>query len=972
MKKIKYSIITTTYNRMASGYLQENIEALQGQKEGNFEYEHIIVDDGSSDDTKTYVEDLSTKDPRIKYHYQTNAGPAKATQRGIAAATGDYVIIVDDDDMLTSESLYDRTAFIETHPEFDWFYGLAEWIDDYGLPTAELFQSKPATDHMYEQQLTTNFIHGGTPTVKIGAIKRVIWPDWIDRSQDYFLWLELLRPEHEHAVGFIDKVVFRYRFHQQSYTSKINDLDKKNAKAALNSKIKSLHPDPLVYLAEDAFAWREEAHKTNEYWKQQMRSKQQRIDELQTALDRYELSRVVKYAIKIRNKMRGAQRRIIRYGKGFIRKCAYYLPTRPTKYIINELEEWPADLPLVSVITPFYNRADTMPETIRSVLGQTFQNFEYIIVDDGSTDDLSRNYIKRIIHPKITVLHQENAGVAAARNNGIAHAHGKYVLCLDSDDILDVTYLEKAMLTLESNPEISIVSYNMKMFGEKEDLFTYPPYNPLAMLKDNYLITASVFRRLGWEATGGFKKEIGYEDWEFWVSMTEKGFFAKVIPETLFYYRTALSSRYVEDLLGHHFNFKFIKDLHPNFKRKVKKKIKEKEGTLNLIKPGDLTKNCNNPTAYRRPDNPRKNVLVAIPWMPFGGAETLIYNMSREIKDSYNLSYVTGLKAKHEWEYKFREISPYIYHLANLFDDESLYVEFLSNYISTRNIDILHIIHCGYVFPLLADIKRRHPNLRVVVTLFNDRVQSYIDGLTASREYIDAVTTDNMATSNSLGKILAKTSTKLRTIPNGIDSQREFSPQTQDRNSERQRLGLGEEDRAIFFVGRLSEEKNPDVFIDVSRSIIEDPLYENAKFFMIGDGPMRELIEHRLEGIDARRIRYLGYQSDIARYLSAADVFVLPSSIEGFPLSILEAMAMEVPVIASNVGAISDIISDSQDGFVVEPGNADQIIDKVRQLLEDPTKLNNMKKQARNKVDRLYSNVLLGDNYKRLYREVIR
>src|SRR3546814_7916773 len=96
-----------------------------------------------------------------------------------------------------------------------------------------------------------------------------------------------------------------------------------------------------------------------------------------------------------------------------------------------------------------------MPENIRSVLGQTFQNFEYIVVDDGSPDTNAQEYLKKVQHPKITVLHQENQGVAAARNMGIVHAKGKYILCLDSDDLIEPTYIEMAVLMLEANPMIS-------------------------------------------------------------------------------------------------------------------------------------------------------------------------------------------------------------------------------------------------------------------------------------------------------------------------------------------------------------------------------------------------------------------------------------------------------------------------------------------------------------------------------------
>jgi glycosyltransferase involved in cell wall biosynthesis len=354
--------------------------------------------------------------------------------------------------------------------------------------------------------------------------------------------------------------------------------------------------------------------------------------------------------------------------------------------------------------------------------------------------------------------------------------------------------------------------------------------------------------------------------------------------------------------------------------------------------------------------------------MTFGGAETLIYNYCREIKDDFNITFVTGLQSNHEWEYKFKEITPYIYHLPNLFEDESLYIEFISNYVQTRNIDILHIIHNGFTFKMLPELRKRHTKLKIVVTMFNDRVE-YFEQSIEVQEYIDAFTTDNQAVAKHYAKELGA-GKSITVIPNGINCYEEFNPILFDRVAERKALGLKDEDLAIFFVGRLSVEKNPDVFIGAAEQILVTQNTKNVKFFVVGDGPMRPNVERLLKDIDNDAITYLGYQSEVAKFLSAADVFVLPSSIEGFPLSILEAMAMRVVVVASDVGAIPDVIKSGDDGFVVTPGSAPEIAEALSKLKANPKLLESMKDKSREKVEKNYSNRQLGKNYKQAYRKL--
>lgn len=120
-----------------------------------------------------------------------------------------------------------------------------------------------------------------------------------------------------------------------------------------------------------------------------------------------------------------------------------------------------------SVIIPLYNKATYVRKAIDSVLGQTFRNFELIVVDDGSTDD-SAEIVKKCItgHANVTLLQQENSGVSAARNNGVAASHAPYLCFLDADDWWEPTFLEEIDNLIDDFPDAGIYGTNYTIVNE--------------------------------------------------------------------------------------------------------------------------------------------------------------------------------------------------------------------------------------------------------------------------------------------------------------------------------------------------------------------------------------------------------------------------------------------------------------------------------------------------------------------------
>jgi len=128
--------------------------------------------------------------------------------------------------------------------------------------------------------------------------------------------------------------------------------------------------------------------------------------------------------------------------------------------------------PVFSVILPTYNRADMLPRAIRSVIGQSFQDWELIIIDDGSTDDTSA-VVKEFSDARITYLYQENAERSVARNRGIDYARGEYICFLDSDDFYLPGHLNDFYKKISESPE-RITFLFSELFQEENEILNLP------------------------------------------------------------------------------------------------------------------------------------------------------------------------------------------------------------------------------------------------------------------------------------------------------------------------------------------------------------------------------------------------------------------------------------------------------------------------------------------------------------------
>jgi len=187
--------------------------------------------------------------------------------------------------------------------------------------------------------------------------------------------------------------------------------------------------------------------------------------------------------------------------------------------------------PKVSVIMPAYNRADLLPAAIDSVLGQSFADFEVLVIDDGSQDH-TRQIVAGFSDPRIHYFHQKNSGVSAARNRGLEIARGEYLAFLDSDDLFLPAKLAFQVAQLDADPALGMVAGGFRYIdwqggwlAERRPWVFQPTLDLSTVLLGAAIITNSVLLRKEWiERVGGFNPTFSWaEDLDLWLRLAVAG-----------------------------------------------------------------------------------------------------------------------------------------------------------------------------------------------------------------------------------------------------------------------------------------------------------------------------------------------------------------------------------------------------------------------------------------------------------------
>jgi glycosyltransferase involved in cell wall biosynthesis len=199
----------------------------------------------------------------------------------------------------------------------------------------------------------------------------------------------------------------------------------------------------------------------------------------------------------------------------------------------------------VSVVIPCFNHGEFVAEAVNSVISAGRDELEAVVVDDGSTDERTRKEMDALCKRGINVIRQQNKGLPAARNAGIAASRGEYIFPLDADDRMRIAWVDSGIQILESDSRVGVVCGDTEFFGTMTGRWRGGPFDLHRLLRENYITASALYRRLVWEQNGGYDVNTilhGFEDWDFWVGAVERGWQFAYVPEIFFDYRKAEES----------------------------------------------------------------------------------------------------------------------------------------------------------------------------------------------------------------------------------------------------------------------------------------------------------------------------------------------------------------------------------------------------------------------------------------------
>ena len=609
--------------------------------------------------------------------------------------------------------------------------------------------------------------------------------------------------------------------------------------------------------------------------------------------------------------------------------------------------------PLLSVVIPFYNRTTYLKETLASLEQQTTQDFEVILVNDGSDDPEALRFCDGLSDVEwIRRVDCGHRGPSAARNTGAMLARSEYLMFLDSDDLLEASAIEKLCWTLTAHPEVSFVYSGVAHFGDIQAV-CYDEFDAKRLYRENYLAVTCVIRREVFLGVGGFDEGLTdtHEDYDFWLRLVEQGHRGKLFREALFLYRrhaTGTSAIRIgrsaggaetlaESVVARLRNgAPRLAPLCNRLRLKQDALLEEAAASLSAAVPASMRTE-----SYRRPSLPnlfcpstwnsgRIHVLYLIPSFAVGGAEVFDLRIFSCLpREHFRITLVACEQPDGVWYEEFRAGVDEIYSLERMGCNHETRMAFLRYLMVAKRIDIVFNRNTLFGYELAAEWPAVSSQTRFV-----DLLHLHADGgdwVRSSAPYHDKLDL-RYVISEHLREYASRTYNlspeRFRILRYGMSARQmpEMRVCLDLRRAIRQKWNIPDSAFVVGFIGRMTDQKDPQRWISVAARIAA--AQPSTVFLLVGDGELfSESVALARERLGARTV-FAGYQCDAAQYCAAMDVLLMTSKYEGVPLVILEALAHGTPVVSTDVGGVRECV-DSNTGVILPVDASDNAYAKA-------------------------------------------
>lgn len=625
---------------------------------------------------------------------------------------------------------------------------------------------------------------------------------------------------------------------------------------------------------------------------------------------------------------------------------------------------------LVTIITAHKNHGNYINENYKSLLSQSICIWEWIIVDDASTDNSLENL--RILSEKDfrvkIICNSSSLGPAKARNIGLKQAKGKYTLILDADDLIEPTFIEKALLVLETNQDVAFINAWLVSFGYMNYLWRKGFERAWTMPFHNRVVCTAVFRTDILKSCEGYPEDQGviHEDWELWLKLLAQGYHGHTIPEFLIWYRRHQKSRVnrinVFQRVIYHLRILFN---YPPSLYQFTYWLKNK--TRLLPSKRDLYQSFQEYLPMKslvpqRAGEKEKNILIIVPWFTMGGADKFNLDLARKLKGlySYRITFVSTLPSSNTWLHEFADVTEDIFNLPLYTRDITLFPAILSYLIKTRNIGKVLVTNSYLGYQMVPWLKEQFPEIGFYSYTHMEEEYWRDGGHPRMAAAVDSYLDKNIVASQHLKEwMLNRKCNPERTEICYINVDEEFwSEDSLKRKEIKQSLQIPEHCKVVILAGRLVDQKRPDLALKIINEVAKNT-QQSFIFLVIGNGPLLPKLKKYVNRNKLNdKVRFEGKVNSqrMWEYYQAGDIFFMPSYMEGISLALYEAMATRTVPVGADVGGQKELVT-AECGYLIPHGDDEikKYTEVLISLLESEKELEGRKDKCRKRIEQHFT-----------------
>ena len=569
--------------------------------------------------------------------------------------------------------------------------------------------------------------------------------------------------------------------------------------------------------------------------------------------------------------------------------------------------------PIISVIIPFYNDKKYIEQSVKSILNQTFPFYEILIIDDGSKDKESLEKLEEVskIDKRIRVFHKNNEGLAATRDYGASKSSKtcKYLMFIDSDDLLEPTFMECAYWTLETNKDAAW-AYADSVGFESYNYTWNKWFDSEKIKKVNELLAISMVRKSDFNRVNGYelREKAVNEDWNFWLKLLS----CDRYPVHMSFYGMWYRRKETGELKNATKNRKRSLEIIENTASKITKKVNaiqypKYDYNYDLIqdKLEILTPKC----VY----NQKINILMILPWMITGGADRFVLDLVSNLdKNKFEITIITTEPNKNVLRQQFEE-SATVYDLTS-FLSQKYWISFINYIIEKNNINLIFNTNSKFGYSILPYLKSKNPNVPIIDYIhmeeWYNRNGGYSRYSTMMNSVIDKTLTCNENSKKILCEYFGRNNGEVETVYIGVDEEK-FNPNKFNKNELLEKYGIKNKNKYILsYICRISEQKRPMLLLEIVKKLKQER--NDFLVLVVGSGNLLDRMKDKSKEMELEEnLKFLGSIENTEEIYAISDATINCSIKEGLALTSYESLSMGVPVISTDVGGQKELITEN-------------------------------------------------------------